>query len=543
MPRAVGVVARRLHLTCRTELAVGAAERSARRGRGAVDHRPDAPVWIAGDSLRSVTTARLAGSSIDASSADAITNTFVPDAGDAGPTTTAVAHTREFRAMWVTTVFRLDFPTTTTLTPAQAQDEISAIVNEAASAGLNAIYFQVRSESDAFYPSKLEPWSRFASGTQGTSPGYDPLAIFISTAHAKGIEVHAWLNPYRAMASLGVATAPSHVTKLYPDAAITYGTSVTMNPADARVRSHIVDVVTEVTHDYDIDGVVFDDYFYPYPVSGTPFPDDASYDAYVGLGGTLTRSAWRRDNVNQLIAAVSTAVRAERPWVRWGVSPFGIYRPGMPAGVTGLDAYEAIACDSLHWIAQNWVDYLAPQLYWPSTSSGQPFGALVDWWGSKAKPNRPIFPTLALYKVGTAADWSRAEYETQIALSRGEANAAGQTHFRHAFLESNVANIKTSFVNAYAAPARPPVVPGVAGGTVAVPSATIAGTSVTLTHAAPMTIRGYAIYRPNSGTWELARWVSVGEAAAPIALATGSYAISAIDRGGVESLGLVVAVP
>lgn len=483
------------------------------------------------------------GSSIDGSSADVTTDPSGIDAGDAASTTTLVAHAREFRATWVTTVFRLDFPSTTALTPGQAQNEISRIVDEAASAGLNAIYFQVRSESDAFYASKLEPWSRFASGTQGTSPGYDPLALFISTAHAKGIEVHAWLNPYRAMASLGVATAPTHVTNLYPDAAITYGGSIMMNPADARVRSHIVDVVTEITRDYDVDGVVFDDYFYPYPVSGTPFPDDASYDAYVGLGGALTRSAWRRDNVNQLVAAVSTAIHAEKPWVRWGVSPFGIYRPGMPSGVTGLDAYEAIACDSVHWITQDWVDYLAPQLYWTSTSSGQPFGALVDWWSSKAKPSRPIFPTLALYKVGTAAEWAPAEYETQIALARGAGGAAGQTHFRHAFLESDVANIKTTFANAYAAPARPPVVPGVAGTTVAVPAATLTATSLTLTHAAPATIRGYAIYRSIAGEWELARWVPMSEAAAPVSLAAGNYAISAIDRGGVESLGLVVAVP
>lgn len=458
-------------------------------------------------------------------------------AGADAAVTVPVSHARELRAAWVATVFRLDFPSRTNLSVLEARAEIGGIIDKAAASGLNAVFFQVRPESDALYASTLEPWSRFISGTQGVNPGYDALALFVEIGHAKGIEVHAWVNPYRALATVGTATASNHVTQTNAAAAITYNNAVTMDPSNLTARSHVVDVVTDITTRYDIDGVVFDDYFYPYP-GATPYPDDAMYSAYTTGGGTLSKSDWRRDNVNRLIHDVSDAIRATKAWVRFGVAPFGIYRPGQPAGVTGLDAYEVISCDSLHWMDQEWVDYLSPQLYWETTSTGQPFGKLIDWWASKAKPGRPIIASLALYKMGTSSAWTADQFSAQVALTRGEGtNSQGQVWFRYDNIADNLGGIATTFASVYPNLARPPVVPQVASTSVSPPVVGIGAGTITLNHASPETIRGYAIYEDGDFT----KWVPVGTATTP--LPSGTYAISAIGRGGVESLGVTVEMP
>ena len=464
--------------------------------------------------------------------------------GDAAaPATIAVGHARELRAIWVATVSRLDFPSRTGLTPAQARAEVESIVNVAADAGFNAIFFQVRAESDAMYTSTLEPWSRFLSGTQGTDPGYDPLALFLELGHARGVEIHAWMNPFRAKTSPATTAAPTHVTQRFPAAAITYNGSVVMDPSSSAVRTHVVNVVADVTRRYDIDGVVFDDYFYPYPdSSGTAYPDAAAYTAYTAGGGALSKSDWRRDNVNVLVAAVASAIKAEKSWVRWGIAPFGIYRPGMPAGIVGLDSYEVISCDSLRWMSERWVDYLAPQLYWTSTSTGQPFGPLVAWWAEQATEDRPIIPSLALYRLGSSAAWTIDELATQIALTRAEAPVtAGTTVFRHQFLRDDLLGSRATITEAYAAPSRPPALPGHASAIVAPPSPTRAGTTVTITHPAAATLAGYAVYGVSGGAPAFAQWVPV--ASPSVTLDAGRYAVSAIDRGGAESRGVALTVP
>jgi uncharacterized lipoprotein YddW (UPF0748 family) len=348
------------------------------------------------------------------------------------------------------------------------------------------------------------------------------------------------MNPYRALVSAGSATAPNHITKLFPASAITYNNQVVMNPADTNVRDHVVAVVTDVTHRYDIDGVLFDDYFYPYPDGSTQFPDDASYQAYVDGGGLLGKGDWRRDNVNQVISRISAAVNGEKPWVRWGVAPFGIYQPGMPPGVVGLNAYDVLSCDSVYWMSQGWVDYLAPQIYWTSTSTGQPFGALINWWAGIAQPNRPVLASIALYKLGSTMEWTPSEIETQVSLTRA-APGAGQTWFRYSFLRDNVMGVSASFAKFYAAPARPPVVPAMASATCEPPTVSIGAGQVTLGHPALATVRGFAVYSFDGNAFVFTQWVPVGSG--PVALAAGRYAISAIDRGGVESLGVSVVMP
>lgn len=461
---------------------------------------------------------------------------------DAGPPSIAVSHRRELRAVWVATVFRLDFPSATGLSAAQIEAELRTIVDRASAAGLNAIFFQVRPESDALYASTLEPWSRFLTGTQGLDPGYDPLALLLTLAHARGIEVHAWMNPLRGMTTTTVTTARSHVSNTLDAAAILYDGGITMNPADPAVRAHVVDVVVDLLQHYDVDGVVFDDYFYPYPDdAGSPFPDADSYSAYTSGGGRLSRSDWRRDNVNQLVEATAAAIEAEEPWVRFGISPFGIYRPGMPAGVVGLDAYEVISCDSVRWIEEGWVDYLAPQLYWPSTSTGQPFGDLIDWWAARGSEERPVLASIGAYRLGSAAAWTVDEIQTQITLTRAAGvGTAGHTFFRDENLAAS-APLRAMLAAEYAIPARPPRVPGMSAVVLEPPSATLVSGALTLGHAREAELSGYAIYQRSGATYALTTWVPRGTT--PPTLDAGTYAVSAIDRAGVESGGTELVVP
>jgi uncharacterized lipoprotein YddW (UPF0748 family) len=459
-----------------------------------------------------------------------------PPARDAGPDGEPVGHARELRAVWVASVFRLDFPSAAGLGEAAIREELAAIVETSAAAGLNAIYFQVRPESDALYASSIEPWSRFLTGTQGRDPGYDPLAILLELARPRGLEVHAWINPLRGLTTTAIPVAPNHVSRTLADAAIAYDGGITMDPSDPRVHAHVVEVVVDLVSRYDVDGVVFDDYFYPYPDdTRSPFPDDDSYAAYTAAGGTLGRGDWRRDNVNRLIAAVGAAIEAEEPWVRFGVSPFGIYRPGMPPGVVGLDAYETIACDPLAWIEARSVDYVAPQLYWPTTSSGQPFGELIAWWAGQGTEERPILATLGPYRLGSAG-WSVDELALQVELARAEApTVRGQTWFRYENLASN-AGLRARMASLYGAPARPPEVPGREGETLAAP--TVGSAPLSFSHPRAADLAGYLVYRED-GALE----AFVPRDVALPALAPGRYRLSAIDRGGLESLGTPFVVP
>ena len=286
--------------------------------------------------------------------------------GGPGEELVEVGHTRELRGVWVASVGNINFPSEQGLSAEAQQAELTAMFDAVAAAGLNAVFFQVRPECDALYASPLEPWSRYLTGTQGQDPGYDPLEFAVTQAHARGLELHAWFNPYRAKASAASKAADGHISKLLPQYAYTYGNFLWMDPGAVEVQDQLVAVIADVVTRYDIDGVHFDDYFYPYP-DEDPFPDSGTYGAYVQGGGQLGLADWRRDNVNRVVERVGLEVAKLRPSVRWGISPFGIYRPGIPEGIQGLDQYDAIYADPVKWMQEGWLDYLAPQLYWPST--------------------------------------------------------------------------------------------------------------------------------------------------------------------------------
>lgn len=456
-----------------------------------------------------------------------------------------VGHAREMRGVWLSSVSNLDFPSRTGLSEAQARAELEAVVARVERAGLNTIFFQVRPESDALYASSIEPWSRFLTGTQGRDPGYDPLAILLSLAHARGIEVHAWLNPYRGMSSTSATTDASHVTRTLAEHAIPYGSAIVMDPGAPEVRAHVIAVITDLTSRYDVDGIHFDDYFYPYPDrSGTPFPDDATYDAYVAGGGTLGLGDWRRENVNALVREVHDALAASHPAMRFGISPFGIYRPGMPEGIRGLDAYATIYCDAPRWMAEDWVDYVAPQLYWPTEPAAQAFEPLLTWWGGRADEHEHVFAGHALYRLGSTDAWTLAEMETQIAIVRRLARGGrvmGSLFFRYASLEDDVLGVATAFADrVYASPALPPAIPRLTDAP-APPFASASPGSIAITHEAVEDQRFFALYREEAGAFVLDR--VVGADTTTLEVTPGTWAVSAIARGGLESEGARVVVP
>lgn len=408
-------------------------------------------------------------------------------------------------------------------------------------AGFNAIFFQVRPEGDALYSSELEPWSNSLTGTQGKNPGYDPLEHLVKEAHERNIEVHAWLNPYRAKAASPQQVAP-HMAVLHPEHVHDYGSVKWMDPGADVVQERLVKVCDDIATRYDVDGIHFDDYFYPYP-NGNPFPDDATWNEYQQGGGTLSRADWRRQNVNQAVQHVDEALEARKDHVRFGISPFGLPAPDKPDGTWGFDQYEGLYADTQKWMDEGWVDYLAPQLYWPTTKKGQPYEVLVDWWNDHTKDNRAIFAGNNLQALGSTSSWSVDEFRRQVALSRQHASAggAGNIWWHVDPILTNKMGIRDVFRDEiYSKPALTPVLPEQTDRTVLPPRVKNESGRITLQHLDDAPLRGYTVYRQSEGDWNLDRVLS-GETES-FQLEPGNWAIAAATKHGVESKGVVVEV-
>jgi uncharacterized lipoprotein YddW (UPF0748 family) len=322
----------------------------------------------------------------------------------------------EFRGAWVATVFNLDWPSKAGLPAAEQKAQLVAMLDRAQQLKLNAILLQIRSESDACYASKREPWSEFLGGKQGTDPGYDPLAFAIAEAHQRGLELHAWFNPFRAGTKSGATYAANHITHTHPEWIRRYGGQLWVDPGEPAARRYILEVILDVVKRYDIDGVHIDDYFYPYPVKGADFPDDVSWQHY-GASTGMTRDDWRRDNINRFVEAMYREVKAEKPAVRVGISPFGIWRPRVPVTIEAqLDAYAQLFADARQWLAEGWCDYLAPQLYWGIDPAKQSFPVLLHWWREQSRAGRPIWPGIATERIGK--QYQAQEIARQIELTR-----------------------------------------------------------------------------------------------------------------------------
>jgi uncharacterized lipoprotein YddW (UPF0748 family) len=336
---------------------------------------------------------------------------------------------REFRGLWVATVANIDWPSATGLSQGNQLAEMRVILDRAQALKMNAVIVQVRSAGDALYRSSIEPWARVLTGTQGTDPGWDPLESWVTEAHARGLELHAWFNPFRAgNVSDTSRLAANHLAKARPDLARIAQGQLWFDPGEPDVQAQTLNVVRDVVTRYDIDAVHLDDYFYPYPVTGATipiqFPDDSSYVRYVARGGAaMARADWRRQNVNTFLQQLYADVHRVKPMVKVGISPFGIWQPGYPSGVTGLNAYSDIFADSKTWLQSGWVDYFAPQLYWSLASTGQNFSSLLDWWIAMNTQRRHVWPGLAAYRVadGTTSAYAASEITDELAAVRARA--------------------------------------------------------------------------------------------------------------------------
>ncbi len=373
---------------------------------------------------------------------------------------------REMRGVWIATVDNIDWPSKPGLPVAQQKAELRATLDRAKQLNMNAVFFQVRPAADAFYNSPYEPWSEYLTGKQGQAPKpyYDPLRFAIKEAHKRGLELHAWFNPFRAShPTEKSAIAPNQVIKKHPKWVVKYGRYYWINPGIKRARQYSINVIADVVRRYDIDGIHMDDYFYPYVErdangKAIPFPDDAAYKKYVQKHGEISRSDWRRQNINTFIKKLHKRLHNVKPDVRFGISPFGIWRPGHPPQIEGYDAYSRIYADSRKWLRKGWVDYLAPQLYWPIDQHAQSFPVLLKWWEKQNPFDRHIWP--GLYTSGVGTSWKPNQIIRQIKIIQKQKGADGEIHFSMKPLMNNPKDIAGKLLSdVYAHPALVPATP------------------------------------------------------------------------------------
>jgi uncharacterized lipoprotein YddW (UPF0748 family) len=355
-----------------------------------------------------------------------ITILFISDIGFAASPDELPSVMREMRAAWVATVANIDWPSKPGLGVDQQKQEAIAILERLKELNMNTVVFQVRPQADAFYKSDLEPWSYYLTGEQGKPPEpfYDPLEFWIEEAHSRGIEFHAWLNPYRANhPAMRGEISPGSIVKTKPHCVKKLGSNgyYWMDPAMQEVQDHSFAVVMDIVKRYDVDAIHFDDYFYPYPEynDGKDFPDDDSYQAYTESGGQLSRGDWRRDAVNKFIQCVYDGIKQEKPYVKFGISPFGVYRPGIPPSIgTGFDQYATLYADAKLWLNMGWIDYFTPQLYWPISRVELSYPILLQWWSTENPMGRNLWPGLFIRPEINKKEMS-LEIVNQIMVTRG----------------------------------------------------------------------------------------------------------------------------
>ena len=499
----------------------------------------------------------------------------VPAPAPAGTALAPPPSPHEFRAAWVSTVANIDWPSRATLTPAQQQAEAIVILDRARALNLNAIVLQVRPSADALYPSALEPWSEYLTGAQGVAPQplYDPLKFWVTQAHARGLQLHAWFNPYRARHSAAKSPlSPEHIAKTNPAVVKSYGKFLWMDPGEDAALKQTLDVVLDVVRRYDIDGVQIDDYFYPYPIDapGTgsggeagaldntgalkaelDFPDQPSWQRYLLGGGTLDRAAWRRQNVNRLIEALYSGIHREKRWVLFGVSPFGLGKPALrPSGIVGFSQYDKLYADAELWLDNGWLDYLSPQLYWAIGQKPQAYDVLLDYWIAQNRKGRHIWPGLFTSRIGAPAkDFPPEEIVQQIGVTRTRPGASGHVHFSMAALMENRKGIGDQLkASQYAGPALVPATPWLGSEAPGAPNVNArreAG-AISLTLAPGRANAQYAIWSRFGSEWRFAvapasrlAWRIADD---PVLGAASAVFVSAVDRLGNESAPMPVLV-
>ena len=453
---------------------------------------------------------------------------------------------REFRGVWVASVKNIDWPSKPGLSAAQQKSELVLLLDRCAQLRLNAVLLQVRPACDALYESALEPWSEYLTGTMGRGPGYDPLAFAVGEAHRRGLELHAWVNPFRARhASATGAVWRTHVSRAQPAIVKRYGKSLWLDPGERPAHDYSLQVVLDVVRRYNVDGIHFDDYFYPYEEKDSqgralPFPDEPSWKRYATGGGKLSRDDWRRENVNAFIHRVQAAVHAQKAWVKFGISPFGIWRPGHPASVRGLDAYEQLHADSRRWLAEGWVDYLAPQLYWPVSAPEQSFPALLQWWTEQNVRQRNLWPGIAHVN-------STEEIVRQIQITRKQPGASGEIHWSMKSLLNNQRGAADALArDVYAQPALVPAFPWLEATSPAAPKLRVSSDGVSSARATWAAAAGevawlWALQSLTGGVWRTEIFPA-SQTSCALARAE-AVALTAVNRFGNTSTAVVLERP
>lgn len=385
---------------------------------------------------------------------------------------------RQLRGVWIASVSNINWPSAPGLTAEQQRTELTTMLDRLVALRMNAVYLQVRPAADALYASRLEPWSRYLTGTQGGDPGYDPLEFAVAEAHARNLELHAWLNPYRVSTDTDVdALVPWHAARRHPDWVVSYGGQLYFDPGVPAVHEFDLEVITDIVRRYDVDGIHFDDYVYPYPVGTEQFDDDASFAAYGR--GFASRADWRRDNADRLVAAVGPAIHEVKPWVKWGVSPFGIWRnvatDSRGSNTTGLQSYDAIYADSRGWVREGWLDYIAPQVYWNIGFPAAAYDALVPWWSDVVRGTDVqllIGQDVAKIDTNNPAAWlDPAEMPNHLIFNRSYPAVAGDIYFDVTKLLTDPLGFADRLADdLYADPALVPVMPRLPGAAPAPPA-------------------------------------------------------------------------
>jgi uncharacterized lipoprotein YddW (UPF0748 family) len=360
----------------------------------------------------------------------------------------------EFRGVWIATVDNIDWPRKGQFNVDSQKLEYTRQLDLHQQNGMNAVIVQVRPATDAFYPSPYEPWSQWLTGTQGKPPVpfYDPLQFTIDEAHKRGFEYHAWCNPYRANFSVGKASiAPNHITKLHPEWFLQYGSTLYFDPGNKEGQAWVVNVMKDMVSRYDIDALHMDDYFYPYRIAGKEFPDQASYAKY---GNGMNKEDWRRSNVDSIIYKLSIAIKQIKPWVKFGISPFGVWRnkdkdPEGSATRAGQTNYDDLYADILLWMRNGWIDYVAPQIYWEFTQPNAPFQPILDWWNAHTY-GRQCYIGLGLYRAGSSVAWrDKTLIPRQIDSLRSKENVQGAIYFSSTSFDKNPNGWNDSLRNNY----------------------------------------------------------------------------------------------
>jgi uncharacterized lipoprotein YddW (UPF0748 family) len=362
----------------------------------------------------------------------------------------------EFRGVWVATVDNIDWPKRGQYHSDSQRKEYIRQLDLHKKNGMNAVIVQVRPATDAFYPSPFEPWSQWLTGIQGKPPQpyYDPLAFMIEEAHQRGFEFHAWCNPYRANFGIRNASiAPAHVTRLHPEWFVQYGGLLYFDPGNKAGQQWVSNVIRDMVNRYDVDAIHMDDYFYPYRIAGKEFPDAASYNLH---GAGMSKAAWRRSNVDSIILRLSKIIKEEKPWCKFGISPFGVWRnsdkdpEGSPtqAGVTN---YDDLYADILLWTRNGWIDYVVPQLYWETGHPKVAYETLIDWW-SKHAYGRHMYIGHGIYRAfekGSPSWHKPNQLPLQLQILRATPNVQGSVYFSSKTFDRNPYGWNDSLQNNY----------------------------------------------------------------------------------------------